>query len=425
MAVPNGCDNYSIVGASAPGEGIVLTGASGDILFRVSSNDNWTLDHFTIAAGTVCGNCDSIGFGSDSGGPASNGLMANMNFVWGGDETLQCYPQWSGAMSDVTLWQSIIGRPVGGSGADIRQNTCENWDTLRTFYIHSNGRHPLIRGDGANHFNNFTANAGYQNVQVNTCGGIRSPVANPWRANFGHNLYARGDNSSNHDYIELQGDTSCTSVSIYEENTRGIDFSSQIENCANHSCIDGFSAGELEETVISTIYPTGYVPEVIGSNQQDFVDFATQVTTFAGAKPNNRGAFFDTLVAQGINHVDGSGTRGNWNGGSGSSEPLDSAATQGGVSIITPPRYNWDPTDGSENPCGEDMPTGSTADAIQSSGLTRLHEWTIGCFYDYAMPGGYRADGLQNYPAPQGRGFVPPAPPLAARPNAPSTLQIN
>ena len=44
---------------------------------------------------------------------------------------------------------------------------------------------------------------------------------------------------------------------------------------------------------------------------------------------------------------------------------------------------------GRENYCGG-MPVGAAADAIQSSGLTALHEWVITCFYDSVMPQGYR-----------------------------------
>jgi len=425
------CDGWSVVGASAPGQGITLTGATGNPNFAAQASDNFTVDHITVApgdetiqSGGCCGNRDAIAL--VTGGTSNNGIFLNNNFIWGADETVQCYPE--GSVDNILFWQNIIGRPVRGSGVHILQNTCHKHATIRNLYIHANGRMPLIRGDGYFHANNFTANPGYAAVNVQPCGGTYSPIDPTVRMNFIENLMARGANTlSGLDHIETTSSTDCTSVRVHESGNHTLSASFQIENCANHACLSGLSGAEIASSPVAFAYPSGYNPETIPNNVQGYIDFVAQVTTYVGAKPRNRLAFFDTLVNQANNHVDGSGERGNWQNGGPAGQPLDSVTEQGGISVVTPLRSSWDPTDGSENPCRENIPTGSTASAIQSSGLTRLHEWVIGCFYDYAMPGGYREDTLQNYPAPQGSGFIPPSPPptLQAPPSPPSLLQVS
>jgi hypothetical protein len=119
------------------------------------------------------------------------------------------------------------------------------------------------------------------------------------------------------------------------------------------------------------------------------------------------------LLGEVENAIDQSGSVGGFASGT---------ASEGGVAAITDTATPYDPRSGAENPCGENMPTGTGANAMQSSGLTRLHEWAIGCFYDAIMPGGYREDALANYPAPDGP--IPEPPDTAAKPNPPSILQV-
>jgi hypothetical protein len=189
-----------------------------------------------------------------------------------------------------------------------------------------------------------------------------------------------------------------------------------IANCANNNCTSGFSGDDLKASIISAVYPTGYVPETLIHTQAGLLDFATKITTYAGARPLNRLPYIQSNIDEAINMVDGSGLEGN--------HSVDTAS-EGGIAMITPSSStSYDPTDASDNPCGEDMPSGTAADAIQSSGLTRLHEWVIGCFYDNIMPAAYREDSLQNYGAPGGGGVgaPPPPPPPATLPNPPEEL---
>lgn len=411
------CDDWSIVGASAPGNVTVAGSVGGVVQVRGS---NWTIDNLTIAAGDNSvtpgdvGNRDSIQW-IDNNSPSSNGILMNSNLIWGADETVQCYPQPGGRTDDILFWQDIIGKPVGGSGVHIIQDTCRFSNTIRTFYIHGRGRHPLVRGEGYFHANNFTANPGDETVQIRPCTGAYAAQPSTARYEVVNNFLVHGQNSNeNREQVAVTSDTSCTNLQVYENGNQTMNDNNSIRNCSNHACAEGISSNEFASSPITAIWPTGYVPETVPSSQQGLVNFATLITSYAGQRPNDRLPYFDSLISQGINMVDGSGAEGG-NGNGGSSD-FTSVSAEGGLSVITPPSSSYDPTDGNVNPCGENMPTGSAASAIQSSGLTRLHEWVIGCFYDNVMPAGYREDKLQNYGAPDGGGSQLPA----ARPNPPT-----
>ncbi len=239
-------------------------------------------------------------------------------------------------------------------------------------------------------------------------GGPTPPFQNPVRMSFVNNYYAEGPASGgagNGDYITLNDSSACTNLNVWEDGTRAMASPGQvIQNCANNGCTGGLSAGDLENSDITAIRPAGYVPESITNDQAGHVEFVDQIATFAGSRPNERFTYVQDRINQSINAVDGSGATSSWS-------PSATVASEGTVSVITEtPRSGYDPTSGGQNPCSENMPTGSVADAIQSSGLTRLHEWAIGCFFDNVMPAGYREDKLQNYPAPGGGSSGPPPP---------------
>ena len=105
------CDNWSIVGASSPGQ-ITLTGATGAPNFATSRSNDFTIDHMTIAAGDTDiqsggqGNRDAISIGT-GGAQSGNGVFLNNNFIWGADETVQCYPPTGSESTDVLYWQNI------------------------------------------------------------------------------------------------------------------------------------------------------------------------------------------------------------------------------------------------------------------------------------------------------------------------------
>ena len=88
------CDNWSIVGASAPG-GVTITGSvNASIEVRGSE---WTIDHLTIAPGDEQITAGNIGnrraiqysFGTDV--PDEKGILLNNDLIWGADETVTCY----------------------------------------------------------------------------------------------------------------------------------------------------------------------------------------------------------------------------------------------------------------------------------------------------------------------------------------------
>ena len=75
---------------------------------------------------------------------------------------------------------------------------------LRNFFIHSAARNPLARGDGMYVANNFAANYGYQNVQLNPCGSSGSTPDATTRMQFEWNLAVAGNNSAIGDeFMEL------------------------------------------------------------------------------------------------------------------------------------------------------------------------------------------------------------------------------
>lgn len=398
------CDDWSLVGASAPSN-ITLTGSVNTLLNGTGSN--WTIDHMTLAAGDTditagnTGNRDSLAFEQNTDG--GNVTILNNNLIWGADETTQCYMGGGDGtknFNDVLHWQNIIGYPVGGSGVHIIQNTCRTNASIRNFYIHANGRMPLVRADGYFHANNFTANYGYNASQFTPCGGFYAPVDDPVRMQSVDNFYVRGPNSGGREILYVK-DASCTTFNLHEQNNRKMNADQTIVNCDNNACVEVVTGSVNFVSQISAVYPTGYVPETIVNDAAGLLDFANQVTAFVGARPSSRLAYMTTTISEGINMVDGVGDVGGWLPGSGfPSSGFTGTTVEGGISVITPSGpTTWDPTDVADNGFAN-MPIGATANNIQTSGLTKLHEWVICAFYDSIMPSGYREDDLEDCTAP-------------------------
>jgi len=389
----NSCDNFSIVGASSPGE-IAITG-SVDAMLLINGNE-WTIDHLTIAAGDTdinsspnIGNRDTIAIGT-AAILQNTGILLNNTLIWGSDEGVQCFPPLNGDRTEILYWQNIMGLPVGQRLTHILQDTCGNHATIRSVYIHSFGRNPLVRSHGYFHANNFTANPGFQTSLLQPCGGTVGQGALT-QMNFIDNFRVNGPDSSNHKTLESKSGTGCTTFEVHESGNAVMNNDNSIEDCSNNLCTTGFLVGELKPSLLTDVFPTGYVSETLTQTSEGLLAFATQITNHAGSHPKSRLAYIQTNIDESINMVDGVG-------GEGSLSATTSG--EGGISQITPTSSSYDPTDSADNPCEIDMPTGAAADAIKTSGLTGLHEWVIGCFYDNVMPTGYREDGLEDFPAP-------------------------
>lgn len=405
------CDNWSIVGESAPGN-ITLTGSNGQQF--MTHGNHFTIGHMTITSGN---NDDALLQGGMSQGTSTNGLVYNSTFLWAPQSSaVSCYTPVGQEQTNITYWQDLLAVGTTAVGLHELQNTCTNLDTIRTMYIDSQARVPLVRSDGYFHANNVHVNMQNDFSRVQPCdGGIYGSQPSRVQMEFVNNAYAEGpasNSAGNAGYIRLWDSTSCTTFSLWETGTVAMSNPGNImRNCTNHGCTGGLS-GHLAASEITSVSPTGYVPETISNSQQGLTDFATLIGTYVGARPNDRFTYIQNKIDFSINAIDGSGATSSW------SAPTTIAA-EGGVSQVEgTPQSGYDPTDGAENPCGEDMPIGNAADVIQSSGLTRLHEWVIGCFGDNVMPAGYREDKLQNYSSPTGGGSGPPP----TRPQPP-TLQ--
>ena len=430
--ITTNCNQWSLVGASAPGQ-VVYGGTDSGPLVNPRGN-NWTIDHMIFAAGDESwfagptSNRDSINLGNaPTDVNQGHAILMNNTIIWGFDAGIDCYPNLSSPFRSwqrVLFWQNIIGvgLGIGHSGGVMTSNpSCADVNIIRTAYVHSNERAPNIRADGWFLSNNLHANINRDVAQISTCLQTGHPYDSPTRMMGIHSLVAKSNTSdSNQGYLENPGGSGCTPHQVYEEGIRVRETNGTVRNCANHSCSGGrdpFNSSVWQSSPITSIYPTGYVPETIPATQAGIEAFADQVLTYVGSRPLNRLPYIQARVideATGmVNGSDTSSTFGETNPaplpGRWSSIPLE-----GGISQITPANTSWTVT----NQCGG-MPTGAAADSIQSSGLTGLHEWVIGCFYDNVMPGGYREDGLQNYPAPGGGGSGPPPPPPPPRPNPP------
>ena len=418
--VPNRCDNWSVIGSSAPGEVALLEAGGSAALFNMKGSiDNWTIGHMLMAGGDKNGGPGSTDTFNMVGqrGPSSNGIIYNMTLLWGNDGVLDCNPSGNSPWSNITMWQNIIGVPLkGAAGVSLMHITCNFMSSIRNFYTHSAGRNPQSTGDGNYHSNNFIANPGYGAMTINLCGSGNPPAST--RIASVNMFMVRGNNSSDREIVSTLGQsTSCGRLTVYETGNAQMNQSQQISNCNNHNCTSGFSGNELTSNPIAAIEPPGYVPETLVKTQQGLLDFATLITDHAGSHPLTRISYVDTLRDQAINMVDGSGPIGGWRPPeypSGGSNATTSSSLEGGISVLYPATASYDPTNGADNPCGENMPTGAAAAAITTSGLTRLHEWAIGCFMDNVMPPGYREDTLQYYAVPGGNGSgdIRPNPPL-------------
>ncbi len=391
------CDNWSIVGASAPGAGVTLTGATNSVLVKTFGSD-WTIDHLTIAAGDLSiqptgglGNRDSIAIGGNKG-PHSNGILLNNNLIWGADETTTCYTPKGNEQSDMLYWQNFMGIILGGSGLHIIQNTCTTNASIRNFYMNSQNRGPLVRGDGYFHANNVIANFAGRESNILPCQGAATPVDDPVRMQFIHNFHVKGPNGGSSVNIESPGVETCTTFQLHETGNRKMLDDNTIVNCANNACVSGLVAGNFVAE-ISAVYPTGYVPEIIVNDAAGLLAFTNQVRTYSGARPTSRLAYITARLDEAINMVDGTGSEGSYTTG------RTTTVIEGGISVITPASSSHDPTLGTSwSACSDNMPTGAAANAIKTSGLTGLHEWYIGCILDSIMPSGYRETGLEDYP---------------------------
>ena len=390
------CDNWSIIGSSAPGN-ITLYGANGSNLIMVGSNV--TVGHLTVPSGS---NDDGLSWGGSPTGQHDNALLYNVSTMWAPvSSTINCYHINPGLdVTNVLLWQNVLMAETGAVGLHLQNNTCQQTNSIRNIYMDSGARVPLIRTPDYFHANNVAINAVNDFARMQPCsGGILAPAENPWRSSWINNYYAEGPASAgagNSGYIRhwTQDSLACTTAQVWEEGTAAMSNpGNNIQNCANHGCTGGLGA-IMQGSAISAIHPTGYVPEAIVNTQAGHAAFVAQIGAYAGSRPTDRFTYVQDRINQSINTVDGVGTESSWTASS-------TVSSEGTVSVITDtPQSGYDPTAAGQNPCGVEMPTGSAANDIRTSGLTRLHEWAIGCFMDNVMSSGWREDGLEDYAAP-------------------------
>ena len=188
--------------------------------------------------------------------------------------------------------------------------------------------------------------------------------------------------------IRMGTDTTCTTVQMWEEGTAFMnDYPNQnIEDCSNHACTQDMG-GFWVSGLATTLRPAGYVPEDITNTVQGHTDFVTEIGQHAGARPTDRFTYVQDRINQSINTVDGSGPVSPWAGWASGGAGATVASEGGAAQVFDTPQSGYDPT----AQCGG-MPTGAAADAIQSSGLTALHEFAITCWMDSVMPAGYREE---------------------------------
>jgi hypothetical protein len=300
---------------------------------------------------------------------------------------------------------------------------CTKQSVIRQVNVHSDGRNPMVRGDDFMMANNYVFNPGFQSVLLTWCS--QGDASGSRETNIMSNIMVRGPNSSGHAFIQQQDIGCITSSTIYNNGNavmHGV--TRAITNCANNGCFSGTAPTSWGSSPIPNAMPAGYVRETMNgpTSEAEILALGQQIVAFAGPRPNERMAYLQTLMTEATNGLDGSGSLGGFACAvSETAATCSGSANEGGIAMITPATVTYNPTSAADNPCGENMPTGATANAITTSGRTRLHEWVIGCFYDDVMPGGYREDALQYYPAPDG---PPPVEP-AARPNPPAILQVS
>ena len=419
----NNCDNWSIVGASAPGN-VSVTGATGpQILAR---GDNTTIDNMIFAPQDASGTQGATGnrdaFDLKRGDPADNTLLMNNAFLWGTDEVATCYNAQPDTSTNITFWQNVIGPGLEPSHNYnmLLAGTCDDISLIRNLFVHADYRNPESRSDNVTMSNNIIHNRGLATFSGTPCNSPGANVPKATDSNIVGNIDIRGPQRRGNDAIVAYTfpDGQCFSHQAHvNNNAYETGSTGAIQNCGLNQCTSGsisFNGGGYRSSVIAEAWPTGYVRETLPTTAAGIETFGKTILEHVGPRPNDRLAYVATLVGEAENGLDQTGSLGSWPTG---------MASEGGISAITPASTSYDPTDGSNNPCGEDMPTGATADAIQSSGLTRLHEWVIGCFYDNVMPAGYREDGLQNYAAPGSAGGPPPPPPPPSpqpKPNPPT-----
>ena len=405
------CDHWSIVGASAPGQFTLISGDS--IPSFTGLGNHWTVDNMTITTQDGGGSSDSrdvVAFGTNV--EEENIIVMNNNFIWGGDEDVQCYPNAAVSVSKILYWQNIIGLgwKTEGDGtnhrfAHIMNGNCLQNASIRNLYIHAEGRAPFARPDGYYHANNMTFNSGIQNYVAQPCGGA-AEFTETFRQNIVNNFQLKGPDSTGHVSMQFQGATCKSSTkSVYESgNALQIASTQAISNCTNHSCTSKPSEISWADSPITYAQPDGHVPETFDpSSDAELTSFANNLLEYVGARPADRLPYIEGKITEVRNGLAGSGDMGG---------QVTSISSEGGFAVVTAASRTRDST----TQCGG-MPTGAAADAIQSSGLTGLHEWVIGCFYDDVMPPGYREGGLANYPDPEpGDPVVPDDPEVTPNP---------
>ena len=394
-----GCDNTSIVGASAPGQ-FAITGGGDSSALRLGGS-HLTVDHLIVTSHgrdgiTSSDSRDAINTGWQQNGKTHK-LYLNSAFIWGYDETFQCYDSTSDQQNAVQLWQTIVGLPglIDTGDVDHRYAQMNHWMCLqsaniRSVYIHNDGRTPFTRGDGLLHANNISFNSGFQNLLSQPCG---SNTVTHYRISIINNLTLRGPDTTmatSKSVAELQSATCKTgTVAIYENgNAVQTAVGQAIADCTSYNCITGenSSGNTMVGTADSYATATGFVPETFdASSDGEITAFANNILEHVGPRPADRLSYIQTRVVDQIGAgLAGTGTMGTYVGGNPAlrANMETDMSGEGGFAAITD-TGSWD----ASAQCGG-IP--ASPDAIQSSGLTALHEWVITCFYDSVMPAGYR-----------------------------------
>jgi hypothetical protein len=374
------CDNWSLVGETAPSPGIVMR----DVEFRVrtgSSGNDVAISHITVGGG------DEGGVDRDSIQVEGNSVfVANITAQWGVDENVHCYP--GATRTGMSFWQVAIINPlddsihtegVHGYGY-ISDQFCVDVDFNRVVFANMRGRSPFSAMPTMHQTNTVLYNTGEYNNNVL----LRNLNSTATNTNVVNNLFIYGPNTvTTNDPIRGESNYGNGSL-LYENGNSAPDW----ENCASNGCVTGLTAGELSADEISAAKPSGVVPQAFTrDNDSEEQAFLSKILDHAGSRPTNRLAHlqgvFDDIETGYTTHTAGG--------------IVDTVAGDGGWPTLA--ENTVDHSDTGHAACGLAIPT-TNKDDVMSSGLTRLHETIICCHTDAVMPSGWRPDTLQLCSAP-------------------------
>ncbi|GAE84814.1 pectate lyase family protein [Bacteroides reticulotermitis] len=143
--------NQTILGHTAPGDGVVLYGGR----ISASGASNLIVRYLRVRMGAAfSGDSDAMGIAN-----GSNMIFDHCSITWGKDENFSINPDGKGTRpKDITIQNSIIGQGLQNHscGGLIQTNTDEGITIYRNLYIDNKTRNPKVKG-----LNQFVNNVVY------------------------------------------------------------------------------------------------------------------------------------------------------------------------------------------------------------------------------------------------------------------------